>query len=475
MTADRLGDPPSRWTHRGAELLDSLSRGEDTGVVIDTLVVFGASGDLTGRFLLPAVAALRSAGPLGADLRFIGAAHQAWSADDFAGHARRRLSEHAPFVAAADRDALVANLRYRQADVTDPADVAAVLDLALTESEQGPVAVYLSLPTQLMLDAVRAVRAQGLPAGSRVAVEKPFGCDTESAVDLNVALAGIDGSAGQPSIYRVDHALAMTAVQHLHSVCFPGTRQEIEWSSRQIAQIDLLWEETLALERRASFYDRAGALRDVMQNHLMQVLSTIAQPRQRVDAGINATESAERRAAVLRTVRPLSAADVRTGTRRARYTSGWLVDSGGAEGRLVPDYTAEDGVDPTRKTETFAEVVLELDTPQWIGTRFVLRAGKALNVRRRGVLLHLRPRTDTSPAADSSVWLDVDDSDDAQPGGAEPAAYQRIVADLLSGASSFAVSAAGAELAWKVFTPVLRGWADDLVPLTTYRAGSTGP
>jgi glucose-6-phosphate 1-dehydrogenase len=437
---------------------------------MDTLVVFGASGDLTDRLLLPALAALQANGALSRDFRLIGAGQEPWSTDEFTSRARRGLAEYAPAVADADRDTLVALLRYRQADVTDAGDVAAVLEVARTESGPGPIAVYLALPTQLLLAAVQALSACRLPAGSRVAVEKPFGGDLASATDLNVALTGIDGPADQGGIYRVDHALAMTAVQKLPQAFFPGTQRRIEWDSRSIEQIDLRWEETLALEGRASFYDRAGALRDVMQNHLLQVLCTIAAPHPGPDGTVDPAES---RAAVLRAVRPLSAADVVTHTRRARYVSGRLADHGGADGRLVSDYSAEDGVDAARNTETFAAVTLELDTPHWVGTRFVLRAGKALSARRRGVLVHFRTGPGGVPAV--PAWFDVDEPNDAEPAGAEPAAYQRIVADVLSGGTSFAVGAAEAELAWRVFTPVLRGWAEGAVPLTTYPAGSAGP
>lgn len=425
-----------------------------------TLVVLGATGDLAGRLLLPALAELRASGALDPDVRFVGAGQQDWSTDEFRAHVRQRLAEHAPGVAGAHRDTLVAGLQYRRADVTDPTDVAAVLDLARDGS--GPVLVYLALPTWLLLGAVRAVQAVGLPPGSRIAVEKPFGTDAASAAELNGALAGLD-------VYRVDHALAMTAVQKLRDARLPGTDEALDWSSTSIERVELLWEETLALEGRAAFYDRAGALRDIEQNHLLQLLCTVAAPPE--SGWEPGAGPAQQRAAVLRTVRLLTAADVRTTTRRARYTAGRLADDGAdGGGRTVPDYADEDGVDPARDTETFAEVVLQLDTPRWLGTRFVLRAGKALSARRRGVLVHFRSGTGTAP-----LWLDVDDARDGAAIAAEPDAYRHVVADLLGGGTSFAVGADEVELAWQLLTPVLRGWSAGEVPLTTYPAGSTGP
>ena len=446
-----------------------------------TLIVLGATGDLAGRLLLPAVAAMRAAGSLGRDFRCVGVGQQDWSPEEFTTHARARLSLHAPEVSAADRDGFLAGVTYRQADVTDPDDVAAVLDFVHDEVAAGPVTVYLALPTQLLLGAVQAVQSHGLPFGSRLAVEKPLGYDGRSAAEINDVLADIGSAAGTSAIYRVDHALAMAAVQALPRACYPGTDRRLEWDSRHIEQIDLLFEETLALEGRASFYDRAGALRDVMQNHLLQMLTTIAQPPA-TDADVANADvanadvaAADRRAAVLRAVRPLGVDDVLTRTRRARYTAGRLSVRDGADGRWVPDYGAEDGVDPSRDTETFAEVVLEIDTPQWVGTRFVLRAGKALDARRRGVFIRFRPELETGTVAPDPVWLDIDEIRDGSGVAAEPAAYQRIVADLLSGESAFAVSAAEVELAWELVMPVLRAWSADAVPMLSYPAGSRGP
>jgi glucose-6-phosphate 1-dehydrogenase len=442
--------------------------------VMNTLIVFGATGDLAGRLLLPAVAAMRAAGSLGRDFRCVGVGQQDWSPEEFTTHARARLSVHAPGVSAADRDGFLAGMTYRQADVTDPDDVAAVLDFVHDEVAAGPVVVYLALPTQLLLGAIQAVQSHGLPFGSRLAVEKPLGYDGGSAAEINDVLADIGSSAGRSAIYRVDHALAMTAVQTLPRAYNPGTNLPIQWDSRHIEQIDLLFEETLALEGRASFYDRAGALRDVMQNHLLQMLATLAQPPATAVADAVGT-AADRRAAVLRAVRPLGVDEVLTRTRRARYTAGRLSARDGADGRWVPDYGAEDGVDPSRNTETFAEVVLEIDTPQWVGTRFVLRAGKALDARRRGVLIRFRSEVETGTVAPDPVWLDIDEIRDSSGVAAEPAAYQRIVADLLSGESEFAVSAAEVELAWELVMPVLRAWSADEVPMRSYPAGSRGP
>jgi glucose-6-phosphate 1-dehydrogenase len=453
--------------------------------MINTLVVFGATGDLTGRLLLPAVAALYAAGDLDSTFQFIGAAHQSWTEDEFKTHARRRLEQHAPMIAARDLDGLFAGMRYRRADVTDPASVTDVLGLAgavagtgaQSKYGQAGIAVYLALPTQLQLSAAQALRACQLPTGSRIAVEKPFGRDAQSAAELNLVLADVAAGTSPDAIFRVDHALAMTVMQRVAQLRESCDTKGIAWGGRGIESVEIRWEETLALEGRASFYDQAGALRDVMQNHQLQIMCAIALPSA---TDHDADRLSDLRAEVLRAVRLLSEDDIITMTRRARYTAGRLAGDADGGGRLVPDYIDEEGVDPTRATETFAEVVLQLDSAQWAGTRFVLRAGKALRRRRRGVLFRFRA-TATDTIADLRAresWIDVDEpaNSPGSPDSPEEAgAYVRVVSDLLAGGSAFSVGSAEAELAWQVFTPVLDAWARDVVPLSNYPAGSAGP
>src|SRR5690349_14742132 len=179
--------------------------------MIANLVLFGASGDLAGRFLLPALAALRAAGRLPRDAAIVGSARQAWDDEDFRRHAGEQLAEHAADVPAEHCEALTRMLRYRRADVTDPDDLAAVIGL----TGDGPVAAYLALPPALFGPAATALAAAGLPEGSRVALEKPFGESLDEAVELNQLLARCVGEAGEQAIFRVDHVLGMATVQNL--------------------------------------------------------------------------------------------------------------------------------------------------------------------------------------------------------------------------------------------------------------------
>ena len=433
---------------------------------IRRLLLLGATGDLAGRFLLPALAALSAAGELPPDFRLVGAGPQDWDDDRFRAAVAARLDEHAPGTDDSVRRALLERLRYRRVDLADPATVAAAV--AAADGGSTPVAVYLALPPTLFPAALRALADVRLAPGSRIAVEKPFGADLAGARQLNALLLAAAGA--EDAAVRVDHALGMPRVQTLLALR-AGALAPV-WNGDSLAQVDLLWEEALGLPGRAAFYDTAGTVRDVLQNHVLQVLTLAT-----MELPGTADEAALHRAKLdlLRAVR-VPGGDLATHTRRGRYTAGQL------PGGPVPDYVAEDGVEPARGTETYAELVLSVDTPRWAGTRFVLRAGKALAASRTGLLLHLRDGAaaalpaqlpaEVERAADGAVWLGLNEAGGQ---GGELAAYRRVLGDVIGGGSRTSVSAEEAEQAWQVVDPVLRGWAADEVPLLEYPAGSAGP
>jgi glucose-6-phosphate 1-dehydrogenase len=450
--------------------------------MIERLVLLGATGDLTARYLLPGLAALRSGGHIGDGFRLIGVGREDWSGEEFRRWASAQLDQHAPQLPTADRQAVVAASEYHRADVTDPAAMAAVI------SGAEPVAAYLALPPFLFAATVGALHAAGLPEGSSIVLEKPFGEDLAEATELNALLSGV---IAEEAVFRVDHFLAMTTVQNVLGTRLANRVLEPIWNSAHIAEIDIVWDETLALEGRAGYYDGVGALKDMLQNHLLQLLCLVAMEP---PISLDARDLRDRKVDVLRSIRPLSEDDVVRHTRRARYTSG-LID-----GVRVPSYVDEDGVDPAHRTETFAEMELRLDNWRWHGTMFRLRTGKALGRNRMEVAVRFRavphlPRgmlgdpqpnvlrfglepeslvvemSGVGPRAHTLVPLTL--TAELEP--AELPAYGRLLLDVFNRDPALSIRGDEAEESWRVVTPVLSAWAKDLVPLQEYVAGSDGP
>ncbi len=436
-----------------------------------TLIVLGATGDLTGRLLLPALARLGKAGDLGAGFRFVGAGPQTLDRNTFRDHARTRLAEHAADLTMEEREIVVGRLEYQRVDVTDAAAVVNLLD----RWGRDATTLYLALPTRLLAVTVAALVGQPVARTIQIAVEKPFGEDWQGAVRLNEDLTRAVGSPDR--IFRIDHVLGMDVVARL-----PSTLAQLQSADSSaepnIEEVSILWEETLALEGRAAFYDGAGALKDLLQNHLLQILCMVTMPSG-PDAG--GSDLPRRRLEALRDIGVPTPSQVQATSRRARYVSGQLATTGGAHGDLVPDYAHEVGVDAARNTETLAEVALDVTVPPWVHTRFVLRAGKAMRHRRRGVLVRYRPDANGETAA--QVWIDVDQPVTATADGPgerssgdssllEQTAYANVLRGLLAGSHEISVSAEETELAWRIFNPVVHAWTEGLVPLEQYAAGT---
>ena len=450
--------------------------------MIHRLVVFGGTGDLTGRYLLPGLAAVRARGHLSEGFELVGASREDWDDEQFRGWAAGWLQREATSVDVGAITTLVRSSRYRRLDLADPASVAACV------AGEAPVAVYLALPPAVFPAAVSALHRAGLPAGSQVILEKPFGEDLDGARALNRLLAEL---VDERHVFRVDHFLAMTTVRNVLGTRLANRVLEPIWNSAHIDEVEIIWEESLALEGRAGYYDHVGALKDMVQNHLLQVLCLVAMEP---PISLGERDLRDRKVDVLRSVRPFEDDDVATRTRRARYRAGRVRD------RDVPAYVEEDGVTPGHGTETFAEVALELDNWRWSGTSFRLRTGKAMGEDRKEVVVHFRPvphlpfehskgsvsnrlrfgldpeglaleLTGTGPSVELSL-VPLTLSAEMEP--PELPAYGRILLDVLRGNSALSIRADEAEEAWRVLTPVLDGWSRNLAPLNEYDAGSNG-
>jgi glucose-6-phosphate 1-dehydrogenase len=450
--------------------------------MIRRLAILGANGDLSARFLLPGLAALRAAGHLGDDFRLVAVGRQDWTDERFREWAAAQLERHASELPAGAKHAVAAAARYHQADVTDPSSMAAVVQ------DGEPLAAYLALPPSVFPGAVRALHAAGAAPGSIVVLEKPFGENLREAVELNRLLSEL---YPEQAIFRVDHFLAMTTVQNILGTRLANRVLEPIWNSAHISSVDIIWDESLALEGRASYYDGVGALKDMVQNHLLQLLCLVAMEP---PVSLGERDLRDRKVDVLRSIRPLSADEVVRRTRRARYAAGQI------DGQPVPAYAEEAGVDPDHRTETFAEVRFELSNWRWAGTIFRLRTGKALRRDRKEVVVRFRPvphlpfehqgqerpnvlRFGLEP---ESVVLELTGAGaragtlapltlGAHLAAAELPPYAQLLLDILEGRCALSIRADEAEESWRVVTPVLDAWASELVALEEYPAGSDGP
>ena len=447
------------------------------GRPIESLVILGAGGDLTSRLLLPGLASLL-ASSRGSDIRLVGVDRDPLSDAAW----KRRVAKAFAGVDARLADRVLESSVYLQADVTDAAALGRVLDAAT-----GRAALYFALPPAVTVLACRTLATMKLPAGIVLAIEKPFGTDLASARDLNRLLQTL---VPEEQVFRVDHFLGKSTVLNLIGLRFANRIFEPLLSAQNVAHVEIRLEEDLGLEGRAGYYDRAGALVDMIQSHLLLVLAlaTMEPP-----ATVGSEDLRGAMAQLLRATRPWSR-DGRS-SRRARYTAGAIGR------RKLPAYTAEEGVDRTRQTETLAEMTVAIDNWRWAGVPFLLRSGKAIGEPRQEVVFTFRdvphlPTGFDGPARQAQLRIGIrpatmsldlvtngrdDPFDlewetlDAEFGASELSAYGEVLAELLEGDPTLSVRGDIAEECWRIVAPVLAAWRKDAVPLDTYAAGSRGP
>lgn len=442
-----------------------------------TLVIFGAGGDLASRLLLPALGQLLTREPT-REVRIIGADREEWTDADLQGVVRTAF-------ASMDAEAAASRVQvsYVRADITHADDLRSLLS-GLT----GQVAVYFAVPPAVAAACIAALTPDTLPAGAMLVMEKPFGTDEESARELNRILTDL---VPETQVFRVDHFLGRSTTLNLLGARFANRILEPLWSAESIESVDIVYDESLALEGRAGYYDRAGALVDMIQSHLLQVLAVLAmeEPATLDEVDFRAATGAVLRATTVWGDDPVAS------SRRARYTAGDI------DGTSKPSYVDEPGVDPTRETETLAEATFEVRNARWAGIPFRLRSGKALGTPAREIVVRFRavrhlPRglTGTSDGAilrfslgpdRMSLELNLNASEDpleleravlsADLGEGALKAYAEVLSGVLDGDPMLAVRGDAAEQSWRIVAPVLEAWRRGEVPLDDYVAGSSGP
>ncbi|MEV6344099.1 glucose-6-phosphate dehydrogenase [Actinoplanes sp. NPDC051851] len=448
-----------------------------------TLVILGAAGDLAGRLLLPGLGALVAAG--GAPkLTLVGAGMDDWDderwrkrvVEAFGAHRGKDASGGKGERAVAD---VVGGTRYVRADVTRADELRRVLD-----GVGGEVVVFFALPPAITGKACEALLDVELPEGTRLVLEKPFGSGVRSAAALNRVLTRL---VPEERIHRVDHFLGKSTVLNIVGLRFANRIFEPLLSAEHVASVDVVFDEELALEGRAGYYDKAGALADMIQSHLLQILALLAME---APLSMDPREFRDAVAEVLRATR-VWGGDPKASSLRARY----------ADGAQHCAYTKEPGVDPERGTETLAELVLAVDTWRWAGVPFRLRSGKAVGGGRQEAIITFKepPRIpgglhgphqpdrlrigfgpdrvaldfNINGPGDPFVIDPVTLAADFGPGELPP--YGEVLHGVLHDDPTLSVRGDVAEECWRIVEPVTAAWRAGEVPLLEYPAGSAGP
>ena len=478
-----------------------------------TVVIFGASGDLAKRKLIPALYHLYEAGCLPERFAIIGTARTPMSDDAYRDAMVAVLNERTGTTI--DRQhPVVQALHYQAGAGDDPAAVTALRARveAIEQERQlpGHRLFYLSVAPQLFPRIVAALSAGGLirpasaPQWSRVIIEKPFGHDLASAIALT---ADIRRVLDESQIYRIDHYLGKETVQNILAFRFGNAIFEPLFNHRYVDSVQITVAETLGMEgNRGAYYDGAGVLRDMVQNHMMQLLCLIAMEP---PAAIEAQSVRDEKVKVLRALLPLSVEEVANATVRGQY------GVGECKGAIIPGYRQEHGVDPHSTTETYVALRTRVESWRWAGVPFLLRSGKrlaaqvseiALRFKRPPMLLfsEIAQREGVAPPNPRSNWLVLRIQPDEgislsfaskRPGmmmqldevtmdflydhaftERSPEAYERLLLDALRGDAALFTRSDEVEYAWRFITSVIDGWAA-LPPPTfpNYYPFSDGP
>ena len=475
-----------------------------------TLVIFGASGDLARRKLVPAVYGLWQDGLLPPLFALLGFARHPKTDEAFRQELRQAVEKfsHGRTVDGPARDGFARRLHYRVGDYDDPAAyraLGAYLEKQAAEEHRPANALfYLATPPQTFPLVVRRLGEAGLsragaksPPWSRIVIEKPFGSDLASARALNEEVLRV---FAERQVFRIDHYLGKETVQNILVLRFANSIFEPLWNQKYVDHVQITVAESGGVEQRGPYYDRAGALRDIVQNHMMQLVCLVAMES---PLALGADAVRDEKVKVLRSLRPIPAACVPEGVVRAQY------GAAEAHGKRRRGYLEEDGVAPASTTETYVAMKIFIDNWRWAGVPFYLRTGKRLAARLTEIAVHFKPIPQVlfgapgrGPVEPNVLALRIQPNEGITlrfqvkvPGPAmqiepfqmdfgyaevfehaAPEAYERLLLDAALGEPTLFTRGDEIEAAWTFIQPILDGiWQCLVTTLPSYPAGSWGP
>lgn len=458
----------------------------------DRLLLFGATGDLAQRMLLPSLCALHTDKLVAEDLEIVGTARQAHDDASFRNFAREALERFLPAERRGSMGTFLNRLYYQPLDATDTAGYAQLA--GKVGQSAGGLAIFLSTAPSLFEATIAGLNSAGLTGEKvRIGLEKPLGTDLATSREINDAVAR---AFPEERIFRIDHYLGKETVQNLLALRFANILFEPLWNAAHIEHVQITVAETVGLEGRVGFYDGAGALRDMVQNHMLQLLALVAMEP---PASFDATAIRDEKVKVLRALRAIKPEETVTGQYRA----------GAIAGQPVPGYDEELGKDS--QTETFVAIKAHLDNWRWKGVPFYLRTGKRMPERKTEIVVQFRnvphsifagrgartvpnqlvigiqpeenirlqlmakvPGLDRDGIRLRAVPLDIA-MPDAFAGPTKRIAYERLLLDLIEGDQTLFVRRDEVEAQWDWIDAIRTSWADNGVAPKAYTAGSWGP
>jgi glucose-6-phosphate 1-dehydrogenase len=465
---------------------------------VSTLLLFGATGDLARRMLLPSLYGLDSDGLLPPDLRIIGTARTALDDESFRQRAREALNEHLPegFFDQAVGERFLARLHYVPLDIKNPEGFKQLAG-TIGDPCQG-VAIFLSTAPSLFKPTIDGLEAAGLACPTvRLALEKPLGTDLESSREINDAVAS---AFPEERTFRIDHYLGKETVQNLLALRFANAMFEPLWNSTHIDNVQITVAETVGVEGRGDYYDGSGALRDMVQNHMLQLLALVAmEPPTNFDA----TAVRDEKVKVLRALRAITASDAEALTVTGQYTRGAI------NGEPVPGYAEEIGRE--NGTETFVALKAHVDNWRWKGVPFYLRTGKRMPERNTEIFIQFKdvpysifasrgattrpnklvigvqpeetislflmsktPGLDRDGMRLREIPLDIGLAN-AFSEYRRRIAYERLLLDLIEGDPTLFVRRDEVEAQWTWIDRIRAAWTERGITPRTYAAGTWGP